>query len=429
MTCFAIPSDIRQNLNPSMLGRTAALFVLLSLPVFAVAAAPADVRISGQDITFSKQELIEGDRVRVYAKIENIGGVDVQGFVTFYSGQTPIGDTQILSLRAGGAPEDVFVDFTVPTGSFNIRAEVRGTNPPDQNASNDLAITGILKPEPDVDRDLIPDSRDVCPSTSNADQADTDRDGVGDACDTDDDNDGATDLQEISTGRDPLRADVPPTTPAPVAPDAPKPITNMVVKTDPSSSPIISSDPTSSKTGLRKFFSFGSPRSDASGSGTQVQPSDVSETSDEISATIISPRALFRYERLEHDTFRFSLLAPLPSDASATWNFGDSQTSAETDIIHRFERPGSYSVTLTVASPDGNAQQETVTVRVRRLSLKDETTLSVVGGLLALLFGSMAVLWLVPSQPRRHVPSTSCAVAVAEEQEKTETVAVRTEDV
>lgn len=34
---------------------------------------------------------------------------------------------------------------------------------------------------------------DNCPDVSNADQTDTDRDGVGDACDDDDDDDGVDD--------------------------------------------------------------------------------------------------------------------------------------------------------------------------------------------------------------------------------------------
>jgi len=45
----------------------------------------------------------------------------------------------------------------------------------------------------DVDGDGIADSEDNCPETSNEDQLDTDHDGQGDACDTDDDNDSAPD--------------------------------------------------------------------------------------------------------------------------------------------------------------------------------------------------------------------------------------------
>ena len=51
----------------------------------------------------------------------------------------------------------------------------------------------------DTDGDTIPDSADNCPAVANADQTDTDGDGLGDPCDTDDDADGVPDSTDSCT--------------------------------------------------------------------------------------------------------------------------------------------------------------------------------------------------------------------------------------
>lgn len=59
----------------------------------------------------------------------------------------------------------------------------------------------------DSDGDGVCDNVDNCPLVANANQLDTDGDGMGDACDPDDDNDGLSDAFELSIGTDPLKKD------------------------------------------------------------------------------------------------------------------------------------------------------------------------------------------------------------------------------
>jgi len=79
--------------------------------------------------------------------------------------------------------------------------------PFDDTAGGSNAGSATVFEFADPDGDGLPDLMDNCPGVANADQLDTDGDTQGDACDTDDDDDGLTDAEEAALGTDPLLAD------------------------------------------------------------------------------------------------------------------------------------------------------------------------------------------------------------------------------
>ena len=183
-------------------------FAVFLLVPFTTSAANADLGFkNGSEISFSTETLVAGDTIRLYARIHNYGDVDVSGYVSFVQGMVAIGNSQVISVRAGGVDEEVYVDFVVPESSFNIRAEILGTEPVDQDTSNNVALSNLFTPIKDADRDGVADESDNCVSDSNTNQADTDDDGQGDACDSDDDNDGLSDSTEEQSGLNPLVTD------------------------------------------------------------------------------------------------------------------------------------------------------------------------------------------------------------------------------
>ncbi len=157
-----------------------AFILLILLPVHFSGAASVDLGLKPLEIRLSKDtvNLIIGEPVRIYTYVVNLGEQDASGYVVFMRGQELIGQAPV-SLTSGGVKDEVYVDFTVPASDFNILVKLVSIVPDDEDDSNNA----ILSPMYHV-------------------QEDADSDGLGNDIDTDDDNDGLTDLEEQALGTD-----------------------------------------------------------------------------------------------------------------------------------------------------------------------------------------------------------------------------------
>lgn len=378
------------------------------------AQAAADVAIL-DDITFSKSTFIVGDTVRVYATIRNVGDVDVTGVVTFYIGTQQVGGSHEISMPKNGQKEEVFADFVVPEGEFNIRAVISNTNPVDANAVNDEVLTGLIDPVADTDRDGVPDTSDNCPFDKNEDQRNLDGDAQGNVCDSDIDGDGLSNVVEQERGTDPLSADTdgdgisdkddpkplgePLTVPKTIAP---KPLTTDEVTADTpparraegessgasqsesdalaldeSSTTIVSNDAVLGALGQTRNFLLG-------GAGEKKSSS----------APEASLNALFTFEEVRWATYDFRVLGPSRDGGYRyEWDFGDGTTSNRREVTHYFGRSGKFPVVLRITNPDGEFDEDTVEIHVAFFDMENRSVRMLIIFLVIILLIGLSVLY------------------------------------
>ena len=167
------------------------VFTILSLTISASLClvnpgqlqAKADLSLNVSDISFSKDNPIAGEKIRIFARVFNLGDQDVYGFVIFSINGKEVNSPQPISVKVG-TYDDVFIDWIFEKGDYDLGVKIASTYPADENYENDAV----------AQEDYFIDS-------------DSDGDGVGDASDDDKDNDGLNEKEELVLGTDVLNYD------------------------------------------------------------------------------------------------------------------------------------------------------------------------------------------------------------------------------
>ena len=137
--------------------------------------AKTDLSIADTDITFSKENLVDGQVVRIYARVFNNGDTDVYGNVMFYGNGKELSQPQPISVRANNY-DDVFFDWTAVAGTYDIQVKIVNTNPIDENLSNNVVDKKNVFVDADTNKNSVGDSKENLNSQATNDQNTTSAD-------------------------------------------------------------------------------------------------------------------------------------------------------------------------------------------------------------------------------------------------------------
>ncbi len=148
---------------------------------------------------------------QAYLKASNAEADDQFGCSVAVAGDTIVVGAIQESSSATGGQSDNSANSSGATYAFGPDADSDGVGDSSDNCPNDANADQANTDgdalgdacDPDDDSDGVPDATDNCPLVANTAQADNDGDSQGDACDPDDDNDGVNDTATTARDRQP----------------------------------------------------------------------------------------------------------------------------------------------------------------------------------------------------------------------------------
>lgn len=207
----------------------------------ALAAFENDLSISGDELVLQPASgVVAGQSVKIYTTVRNNGEGDLIGTVKFFVDGAQVATDQPISVKQGSIPDEVFVNWVAQAGNHKVSAqiypyELAGDDPGNNYVEKDFLVDadfdkdgvgnatdidddndgledanegeiGTNPLDPDSDNDGVNDGEDEFPMNP-LERVDTDSDGIGDDADDDDDDDGLPDKAEENIGTDPLNPD------------------------------------------------------------------------------------------------------------------------------------------------------------------------------------------------------------------------------
>ncbi len=170
-------------------------------------AAGGDLSVGDSSVWFSTESYLEGHTIRIWTSVANNSTEDLLGSVRFSANGTQVGSDQAVSALAQKTDE-VFVDWTPSSfGTYTIQVNVTPWESAGDNASNNSVTKKVTvvqdtdrdglsnATDPDDDNDGALDETDAYP-TNKDESKDSDGDSQGNNADTDDDNDGTLDIDD-----------------------------------------------------------------------------------------------------------------------------------------------------------------------------------------------------------------------------------------